>query len=271
MRNLCVGVMALTLIAAAPVWAANEREVADPNAPAVQVTPDPGAPVWDGPEAILYDNGPVVNSVGTGVGGADESILQTVSLSMTTLGFGHQFLTGNRMADDFTVADPAGWDIQTITFFAYQTGSSTTSTMTGIYLQIWDGPPDNPASTVVFGDLVTNRLQSTAWSNAYRVTETTTGSATDRPIMASVATVGTTLPAGTYWVDWMTDGSLASGPWAPPITITGSATTGNAIQFIASGGAWGPALDGGSATQQGMPFIIEGVVVPVELQSFGIE
>ena len=49
-----------------------------------------------------------------------------------------------------------GWFIQTITFFAYQTGSTTTSTMTGVNLQIWDGPPDNPGSAVVWGDTTTN-------------------------------------------------------------------------------------------------------------------
>lgn len=37
--------------------------------------------------AVLYDNGPLVNSPGTGVGGLDESVLQG-NLGMTTLGFG---------------------------------------------------------------------------------------------------------------------------------------------------------------------------------------
>jgi hypothetical protein len=38
----------------------------------------------------------------------------------------------------------------------------------------------------------------------------------------------------------------------------GETTTGNALQYTTSSGAWGPALDSGTVTQQGMPFIIEG-------------
>jgi len=259
-------VAVLLLIAAVPMWAANELDIVNPAEPYVPIPPDPNAPVWQGPDAVLYDNGPLVNSPGTGAGGADESVLQT-ALGLNTLGFGHQFLNGYRMADDFTVTDSGGWDVQTITFFAYQTGSTTTSTMTGVYVQIWNGDP-SAGGSVIFGDLTTNRLASTAWANIYRVTDTTSGT-TNRPVMANIATIGTTLPAGTYWLDWMTDGTLASGPWAPPISINGQTTTGNALQYTT---AWAPALDTGTAAaQQGMPFIIEGVVVPVELQSFDVE
>jgi len=62
---------------------------------------------------LLYDNGPLANSAGTGVGGQDESVLQTVTLEMNTLGFGHQVLNQNSMADDFTVP-AAGWDINEV-------------------------------------------------------------------------------------------------------------------------------------------------------------
>jgi hypothetical protein len=85
-----------------------------------------------GPTVVLYDNGPLVNSPGTGAGGADESVLQSTSLLMTTLGFGHQVLNNNWMADDFTVTDAEGWTIDAMTFYAYQTGSTTTSTMTNV-------------------------------------------------------------------------------------------------------------------------------------------
>jgi hypothetical protein len=69
---------------------------------------------------------------------------------------------------------------------------------------------------------------------------------------------GLVLPAGTYWLDWQTDGSLASGPFAPPISINGVLTTGNGLVTGDNGATWAPALDGGSNTQQGFPFIIEG-------------
>ena len=36
---------------------------------------------------VLFDNGPFINSPGTGAGGADESVLQSSSLEMTARGF----------------------------------------------------------------------------------------------------------------------------------------------------------------------------------------
>jgi hypothetical protein len=211
-----------------------------------------------GTQAVLWDNGPLVTHPGGGYNGEDASVLQT-NLGLNTYGFGNQFLNGYRMADDFTITDPAGWDIQQITFFAYQTGTygyPPVSTITGLYFQIWNGLPDDPGSTVVFGDLATNRLAGTSWPNMYRVLDTAMTN-TQRPPMANVGTAGVVLPPGTYWLDWMTDGSGASGPWAPPISIVGQTTTGNALQYT---GAWAAAVDTGLGTPQGMPFIVEGAV-----------
>ncbi len=209
------------------------------------------------PQAVIYDNGPVVSHPGA-CSGVDASRLQD-NLGMNTYGFGNQFANGYRMADDFVIDHPAGWQIDTITFFAYQTGSpANPSPITGVYYQIWNGPPNDPNSQVIFGDLVTNRLLSSTWMNAYRDLASSP-CATNRPIMANVASAGVQLPAGTYWLDWMTDGSTSyTGPWAPPITIVGQTTTGNALQYT---GAWAPALDSGTNTPQGMPFIIEGMLL----------
>ncbi|HBX69929.1 MAG TPA: hypothetical protein DEH25_11285, partial [Chloroflexi bacterium] len=230
-------------------------DTAEPAAEDAQVAPRPDvSPTFVTPIAVLLDTVQLVNSPGTGAGGADESMVQNSSLGMTSLGFGHQVANGNRVADDFTIADPGGWQIDTITFFAYQTGSPTASTITAVNLRIWDGPPNDPASTVVFGDTTTNRLSSSAWSGIYRVSETSSGGTT-RPIMANVVTVNIQLPPGTYWLDWQEGGTLTSGPWAPPITINGQTTTGNALQYT---GSWAAALDVGTLTPQGLPFIIDG-------------
>jgi len=94
---------------------------------------------------VLFDNGPFMNSPGTGVGGADESVLQNTSLGMTTIGFGHQVTSDNRIADDFTVTDAAGWQVDRIVFYAYQTNAPNVSTITAVNYQIWDGPPTIPA------------------------------------------------------------------------------------------------------------------------------
>jgi hypothetical protein len=74
--------------------------------------------------------------------------------------------------------------------------------------------------------------------------------------MRIVADAGFTLGGGSYWLDWQLDGTIASGPWQPPITITGQATTGDGRQFF--DGVWQPWLDGGTSTQQGAPFTVEG-------------
>ncbi|GEM_PF-734329 len=226
-----------------------------------------GVDIFAYPDAVLWDNGPLVTHPGA-CSGMDASRLQT-DLSMNTLGFGHQLSVGNRMADDFTITNPLGWQIDQVTFFAYQTGAPVTSTITGVYYQIWDGPPDNPASSVVFGDLATNRLLETTFTGIQRDSGTSP-CANNRYIFADVASAGVTLPPGTYWLDWMTDGSLASGPWAPPITIISNTVTGNALQFTTSTGAWAPANDSGTLTQQGMPFIIEGEPVPLPEITFDV-
>jgi hypothetical protein len=201
----------------------------------------------------LFDNGPLVNNPGGGVGGADESMVQS-SLGMITFGFGHQVSMNSQVADDFSLDQTS--EIDSIVFYAYQIFSTTASTITEVRYQIWNGPPDEPGSSVLFGDLVTNRLLDTGWSGIYRVSETTSGTNTDRPIMKNTVSAGVTLPAGIYWIQWSTNGTLTSGPWAPPITINGSTSTGNGIQF--AGGNWQDANDSGTGAQQGFPFLIYG-------------
>lgn len=233
------------------------------NAPPV-TRPSQGAPAGNfAGGVVLWDNGSLVNSPGTGSGGADESLLQDTSLGMQTFGFAHATSGSFRVADDFTV--PAGgWNISDITFFAYQTGSTTTSTMTTLHLQIWNGVPGDVGSSVVWGDLTTNRLAQTTWSGIYRGQESLPG-ATNRPIMANVVNVNTTLAPGTYWLDWRTGGSLGSGPWAPPVTIDGQTATGNARQF--DGTTWSALTDVGA---QGLPFIIEAAITVPTLGDYAL-
>ncbi len=226
----------------------------------LSVTQPAGGPP-PGP-SVLWDNGPFVTGVGTGPGGSDLSVLQNSSLGMTTFG-ASAVLSGAgphfRMADNFVVA--SGWNVEELVFYAYQTGSSTTSTFTGINYRIWDGRPGDPGSNVIFGDTTTNRIADTGWTGSYRVTETALTDTT-RPIMYIAADAGFTLAPGEYWVDWQFAGSLASGPWQPPITITGQAVTGDSRQLTATG--WTDFIDGGAtagAPQQGLPFQLLGTQV----------
>lgn len=216
------------------------------------------------PEAVLYDNGPYFNSPGGGPNGADGSILQT-SLGLNVLGFAHQQSANFRVADDFVIPAGQTWTIQDAVFYAYQTGSTTTSTITGVNVRIWNGQPG--VGTVIFGDTVTNRMSATTWSNCYRYSDTNPG--TTRPLMRQTVTLGVTLGEGHYWIDWQSSGSLASGPWVPPITITGQASTGDALQY--GSGAWNPIIDNGTAqTPQGLPFLLNGTMGTLQTKSLKI-
>lgn len=217
----------------------------------------------DATTSVLFDNGPLVNSPGTGSGGADESVVFT---PLTIFGFGAQQSLGNSLADDFIVPPGSGWDPGKFTFFVYQSGSSTTSSITGVYFRIYNGDPSTTGS-VIWGDLTTNRMTATSWSNIYR-TELVGGNST-RPIMKVEAAIsGLHLPPGTYWVEYQFSGSLTYlGPYVPPITITGTNVTGNAMHYT---GTWASANS--SVYPQGMPFYIEdgGVTIPDGLIGYNI-
>ena len=260
MRHVSITLVVLLLLAGVALADA-AKDVAVPGVPPTATAPETGQQFFM-PTEVLYDNGPFMNSPGTGVGGYDESILQT-NLGMSTYGFGHQVYYGYMIADDFEVPVGETWDIEQITFFAYQTNSGTASTITAVHFEIWDGVPGGGGS-VIFGDMTTNRMVSTGWTGVYRVTDYNSGVDTARPVMGDVCSpMGILqLTEGTYWLLWQTDGTLSSGPWAPPITITGQTATGNALQYTT---AWAAALDG--SYQQGFPFIIEGTRGPVGVEA----
>jgi hypothetical protein len=218
---------------------------------AADIQVETGTWFYNNKSTLLYDNGPLVTNPGFG-GAADTSLLET-GLGLNTLGAGHAQSTGYRVADEVVLA--TGCTVDSIAFFAYQTGSTTTSTMTGYNLRIYDGVPGAPGTNLVWGDSLTNIMGSTAWSNIYRMSDTSPG--TTRPIMISYAvTTGLHLNPGTYWLDWQAAGSLASGPWAPPVAILGQTTTGNAKQWNLT--AWGDLTDSGTLTGLGLPFIMYG-------------
>jgi hypothetical protein len=246
-----LGIVFLALLIASPAMA--NMKTAEYVGDVVSHDVQPAAPIWGGPAAVLWDNGGFVTHPAGGAGGADLSVLQT-ALGMTIYGFGHQFSVPNYIADDFTVPPGDTWTIDSITFFAYQSGSSTFSTITGVYFKILSGPP--PGGGLVFGDLTTNRMTSTTWSNCYRALDTDPG-ASNRPIMANVAEPGAALVLnpGTYWIVWCTNGTLTSGPWAPPTVTLGATGSGNGMQSVDAGATYAPVLDVGI---QDFPFIIQG-------------
>jgi hypothetical protein len=223
------------------------------------------------PVNLLYDNGPLVNSSGTGSGGADESVLQNNSLGLSILGFGHQISATNWVADDFTISVSAGWDLTSLVFHAYQTNSPTTPTIDDLRVMIYDDAPNQPGANLVWGDATTNVLSQADWTGVYRVDENSTGTATNRPIMELTCDLNLHLDMGTYWVVWQSGGTLGSGPWAPPININGQTTTGNALQSLDDGATFQNLLDSGTNTPQGLPFLVYGSSpAPVPVSNWAI-
>jgi hypothetical protein len=213
---------------------------------------------------LLWDNGPLVNMPGAGPGGTDLSVVQQ-SLDMALRGknVGGTF----RLADDFEVDGPESFHVMSIVLYAYQNDSGTTPTIDHVNYRIWDGSPGDAESEVIYGDTEANRFVSASFAGIYRLLEEDLDPvSTDRPVMRVVVSADVVLGPGTYWLDWQRGGTLASGPWNPPVTIDGETETGNALQF--SGGEWVVADDhvGGEGTldPQGMPFLLRGPCVTPE-------
>lgn len=219
------------------------------------LNPQPPAAPLDA--VLLFDNGPLVTQYGVGFGGMDVSELQTL-ISMNYYGWTAQ-PTLYWVADDFTVPD-GGWHISGFESFAYQTNSTTASTITHLYIKIYDGPP-YAGGNLIFGDGTTNHLTSTGFSGIYRPRDIDLQNNL-RPLMLTYAAMDLYLDPGTYWISWALEGTLASGPFVPEITIAGETLTGNAVQYNVSTDSWASLID---VDPQGLPFRLYGdpVALPV--------
>ncbi len=160
----------------------------------------------------LWNNGPLITNPGGGAGGNDASRLQT---GEGTLGYGHQLLPSinNRVADDFTVPAGPGWRIDNVKFFAYQTGAMQSGSLTAYNVNLCDGGGPGLGTCTNF-----STLNSTGFSGIYRDTQTTAGDSGRAIQLSEVDFGGIVLAPGDYWLDWQVDGTLTSGPWAPPVT-----------------------------------------------------
>lgn len=168
-----------------------------------------------------------------------------------------------RCADDFNVPVGQTWTISQVVTYAYQTGfAGSTSPISAATLQIWQGRPGDPGSTVVFGDTTTNRLASSTNANGFRIFNSVVGAganpptapATNRIIWQNNINVNppAVLTAGHYWISWNTQIGATTAHFAPPMTVVGTRNTpfNNARQF--TGTAWQDVVDAGQ-TPTGNP------------------
>ena len=215
----------------------------------------PGSPVQAAGVAV-YDTASYCNVPAANPG---DPAYSEMAVEQFVLGFGCQYVSGIRLAETFILDEEA--TIGSVELFAYQTGSSTTPSFTGAYLAIYDGNPADGAS-IIWGDMVTNRFESSVFTGCYRVSHGSTD--TQRPIMKIVADVSTEsspgleLAAGTYWLAFSLDGSLFSGPWGVPNILDTPYTAGTAIQYVTD--TWQNAVDSGTGVQASIPLRLLAVV-----------
>lgn len=207
------------------------------------VVADPNA------QANVFNNGPVVSDVGAGYNGYD---LSRLSPPLTTLGANGNFSAGVWTAEKFWLPEGKKYKVDSVGFYAYQTGSGFNSNFTAVYLAIFDGDP-SAGGQLIDGDTVQNALANTYFSGIMRASASTPLDST-RPIMRVVGELFAPqrLDGGKdYWVYWaFTTG--AGVPFFPPISVNGLASTGDAIQRSSSG--WGLANAGGVGYPMGVPF-----------------
>jgi hypothetical protein len=198
---------------------------------------------------VVFFNG-FVTDPGAMANGADASWIKG---SQSTWGPNVNNGGGYMLADQFTLS--AATTISEIEVYGYQTGSSTTSTFTGLYAQIYSGSPMS-GGTVVWGDIADNIMTATSFTNCYRGSDGET-TATTRPIMAVTASgLNIDLEAGTYYLVYSLAGSGSSGPWGAPHAEPGIGNTGNGLQYTSSG--WGTLLDSGAGTPYGCSMKLTG-------------
>lgn len=165
--------------------------------------------------------------------------------------------TGFRLADDFVIPAGEKWTINSVEFLAYQTGyAGVTSPFNEMYVEIWNGAPNVSGSTIVFGDMVTNRFSSSSEILAHRIFNTVapapgTTPGTTRRIWKTIANANVTLCSGTYWVVFQTginNASVYSSHFAPPVTLPNvrAVPGANALQYTESSSSWAQAIDLGN-------------------------
>ena len=190
----------------------------------------------------VFFNG-FVTDPGAMANGADASWIKG---SQSTWGPNANNGGGYMLADQFTLS--AATTISEIEVYGYQTGSSTTSTFTGLYAQIYNGNPMSGGS-VVWGSATSNIMTATAFTNCYRGSDGET-TATTRPIMSITAgNLNIDLEAGTYYLAYSLTGSGSSGPWGAPHCEPTIGNTGNGLQYTSSG--WTNLTDSGAGTPYG--------------------
>lgn len=221
----------------------------------------------------LFSNGAVVNIPNIGAGGGDVSVIQT---DFVTFGFNCNFAALSSFGDDFTTTCGMLWTPQELEVYAYQPDALTSNppTITAAYVTVYDGPPGDPSSTVLFGDFLTNRLIATTWrpganpgTFTYRVSQSSPATSTRaiqavRISLAGCPVVGSLTQVKQYWIGISLRGIGLGGPFVIPISPTRVTDNGVGSGNFTVPSPWPAALDASSSSdsrrQLDFPFILRG-------------
>lgn len=197
--------------------------------------------------APLYSNGSFITNPtgGTGtiaglpISTSDPYTVPGSSFTFATTGVAATVLTNTAAADDFTVP-VGGWDLDSLTVYAFQTSQSA-ATITQVHVNLWtatpynefspDGSPDPLPQPVLAANLVLDAGEGVFVAHR----QGATGSSTNRPVFAYTVSLdglpdAGQLAEGTYWIQWSFLGatSPSQNVFTPLISPRNSVTGHNA-------------------------------------------
>lgn len=211
---------------------------------------------------VLYSNGPIITNRtgGTGalaglpISNADGFTVPGSTFLFSTTGIGETIAANVAVAEDFTVpADVAGWRLDSLTIYAFQS-SQTTPTATTVQVNLWTAPPYSPDSPPPLPEIIPQPVLATSLvlpagpGTFVCHRESPSSTSTVRPVFSYTVPLsglpnGGQLPPGTYWIQWSIDGaSSPSQNVFTPLVSPRTTRTGHNARLLNSidGSAAGP-------------------------------
>ena len=174
-------------------------------------------------QVLLHDNGPYVTQVGVGALLPGNTVASDVSeIEPGDTLFGSAASAAFSIANDIDVPAGGTWTLTSVKVPSYQTQAAlnTTSTFTAAFVRVYQdtGALTPAGATLIGGDTTTNRLTSSTFTNCFRV-QTITLTNIQRALFENTIDLSflPTLAPGKYWIEVNFTGSIASGPWIPPV------------------------------------------------------
>ncbi|UYV12952.1 MAG: hypothetical protein NCW75_01390 [Phycisphaera sp.] len=201
---------------------------------------------------LLADNGPLSAMPGAHETGGD--LIWAVPEGASA-GVSAYSTIAYRLAEGFELT--AGATIDSVVVYGYQQGAIAGPTTDFMAVELWDGVPGAPGSSVIAGDIEQNVLASAEPTDAY-VAMFGVDFPIDRRVFALTAdNLGWSVGAGEYWIAWTLNGSIDGGPYSPYLGDDAEPVIGDAMQRVL--GAWRAArnrTEGG--VQVSLPFEVYG-------------